>query len=225
MLFSKLIALPFLALANAYSIEQALLAVPPSIPTEIEAAAVARSLVNRESLTNVNTLKKIVNTNGFSKEHPVSFMEYYADCDNDGDFYWLIVEASTAYKNIAAGSDFSFSIRAGDHPINDHVNPYYPGGIVNSPAGSPRISLLGTLTNVSFVTPAEKIKLETCFIKKHPDAKAWLPSAIASPHKTHWTKFVVDDIYFIGGFGDRAYIGNIDSKIYHEAKPVDRYYV
>ena len=184
------------------------------IPDEDEAASIARTLVARESLANINTFTSIPGRTG---PIPVSLMEYYADCDNDGDPYWLVVDIGSTNRNIARGSSFSWTIRVGDHPRNDDVDPNYPGAIPSSPAGSPRINLVGRLENVTFSNPRELIKLERCFVARHPDAKYWLPYNPITPHNSHWTKFVVEEIYMAGGFGDRAYIGTIDSKKYHQA--------
>lgn len=194
--------------------------VPMMAPDEQEAASVARTLVLRESLTNVNTFKSTRHLDGSVTKVPVSTMEYYADCDNDGNPYWLVVDVGSTYQNILQGSDLSMTIRVGDHPANDDVDPNYPGGIAASPAGSPRLNLFGRLTNVTFDNFLDQVKLEACFVKRHPDSKFWLPSNKLSPHATHWAKFVVDDVYFVGGFGGRAYIGEIHNDTYHNASPL-----
>lgn len=190
------------------------------LPNKPDAARVARTLVQRESLMNINTNEK-TEKEGVIENIPVSSMEYYADCDGDGDPYWLVVDIGSTYKHIESGSPYSFTIRAGDHPSNDRASMVYPGGIVNSPAGSPRINMKGQLKNITLENTEEILRLETCFVKRHPDAKWWLPSNVVSPHKTHWVKIMVDEVYMIGGFGDRAYIGLIDGSTYHEAKSLD----
>ncbi|ODV67714.1 hypothetical protein HYPBUDRAFT_152535 [Hyphopichia burtonii NRRL Y-1933] len=189
-------------------------------PTVEEGADVARTLVNRESLVNVNTFTKIKDSGDSETLIPVSSMEYYADCDNDGDPYWLVIDIGSTFQNIKHGSEYTFTIRAGDHPSGEKVDENYPGGRSWSPAGSPRVNLRGTLQNVTFENPLDLIHLEHCFVKRHPDAKWWLPSNAITPHKAHWVKFVVSGVYFVGGFGDRAYIGPIDSELYHSAKVV-----
>ena len=47
--------------------------------------------------------------------------------------------------------------------------------------------------------------MEECFLGKHPDAAAWLPGN--KIHESWWGRLVVNDVYWIGGFGDRAHIG------------------
>ncbi|GEQ67938.1 hypothetical protein JCM33374_g1604 [Metschnikowia sp. JCM 33374] len=182
-------------------------------PNMADGAKVARTLVNRESLMNVNTIQRVSD----SVEVPTSSMEYYADCDSDGDPYWLVIDIGSPARNIAHGSSYSFTIRAGDHPAADHVDPEYPGGISSSPAGSPRLTLKGDIVNVTNSSSEDISNLEKCFIKRHPDAKWWLPSNTKSPHKAHWVKIIVSDVYIIGGFGDRAYIGPIPGDDYHGA--------
>lgn len=180
------------------------------LPSKEQAAQVARTLVYRESLMNVNTIDQKDNV-------PVSSMEYYADCDDDGDPYWLIVDIGSTYQNLKIHPSYSFTIRSGDHPPNEEVNTDYPGAIKSSPAGSPRLNLRGELMNVTFQDPLELLRIERCFVLRHPDAKWWLPNNAISPHKSHWVKIKVHDIYMIGGFGNMAYIGPIDEETYHTA--------
>ncbi|KAG5356799.1 hypothetical protein CJU90_2150 [Yarrowia sp. C11] len=175
------------------------------IPSKEEAARVARTLVHRESLTTMVTVNK--------DNIPEGYVEYYADCGTDGNPVMLNVHIGTGFRNIAAGSAVTLSIRVGDHPVVEHTNPWYPGGIVKSAAGSPRVSLRGKFEDLG----DDEIKaVESCFLKRHPDAKWWLPGN--DVHTTHWVKFNVDSLHMVGGFGDRAYIGNIDGDVYRSAK-------
>lgn len=192
----------------------------PLRPTVEDGALVARTLVKRESLANVNTIQSITKDD-LIYEIPVSSMEYYVDCDNDGNLYWLVVDIGSTYQHIKNGSPYSFTIRSGDHALNDKVNTNYPGGIASSPAGSPRVNLKGHLKDVEYENPLDYAALEKCFVSRHPDAKWWLPSNPISPHKTHFIKFEVEDIFIIGGFGDRAYIGPVDSELYHRTPPIE----
>lgn len=192
----------------------------PLRPTMEDGALVARTLIKRESLANVNTIQSITKGD-MTYEIPVSSMEYYADCDNDGNLFWLVVDIGSTYQHIKGGSPYSFTIRAGDHALNDEVNPEYPGGLSSSPAGSPRVNLKGQLKDVSFDNPLDYAALEKCFVVRHPDAKWWLPSNPISPHKAHFVKFEVEDVFIIGGFGDRAYIGPVDSELYHLTTPLE----
>jgi len=52
---------------------------------------------------------------------------------------------------------------------------------------------------------AEERRVAECFVRVHPDARHWLPGNRI--HSSRWVRLVVTHIYWIGGFGDRAYIG------------------
>lgn len=51
----------------------------------------------------------------------------------------------------------------------------------------------------------ESRNVSGCFEEKHPDARAWLPGNRI--HESWWGRLAVEEVYWIGGFGDRAYIG------------------
>ena len=53
-----------------------------------------------------------------------------------------------------------------------------------------------------------------CFTRNHADAKWWLPGDDNSPHRGIWMRMVVEEIYWIGGFGDRAFIGWFDPEVW-----------
>ncbi|KAG8167365.1 hypothetical protein KVR01_003054 [Diaporthe batatas] len=74
-----------------------------------------------------------------------------------------------------------------------------------SAANLPRFSLLGHLEDISPSSEAEAADLQDCFLRSHPDARYWLPGNRI--HEAGWVRLVVDDVYWVGGFGDRAYIG------------------
>jgi hypothetical protein len=68
----------------------------------------------------------------------------------------------------------------------------------------PRFSVVGYLEPIPARTVLEK-DIVGCFTKRHPDAAWWLPGNRI--HESHWVRLVVREVYWIGGFGDRAYIG------------------
>ncbi|GMM35025.1 hypothetical protein DASC09_023500 [Saccharomycopsis crataegensis] len=189
---------------------------PNSILPVTQGARVARTLVLRESIGNLVTLDS---KDGF----PVAFSEYYIDGYNTGDPVLILLNISSTWRNIKNSEDgkISFSIRTGDHQPRDHVNFNYPGGIASSTSGSPRISLKGKIVPMKIDDPIELAKLEIKFTKRHPDAKFWLPGSKISAHGGFWAKVEIESIYFIGGFGDRAFIGAIPVDLYHESKPLD----
>ena len=82
-------------------------------------------------------------------------------------------------------------------PPSDDIYTY-------SPANMPRFSLVGYIEPI----PTSEIlsyDVETCFLDRHPDAEVWLPGN--KIHQSWWGRLVVREVYWIGGFGDRAYIG------------------
>lgn len=145
----------------------------------------------------------------------ISLPEYIADCDEylpadisnggDGNPTLLALRVSTTFRNIAAGSNISLAIDWWDH-LNQ-TQPVVPGFPL-SEAGLPRVTLLGHVE--PFDTPVRgdtEAALEECFLRAHPDAKAWLPGKPGAPHSSYWAKMVVEQVYWIGGFGGLQQIG------------------
>ncbi|KAK7743936.1 hypothetical protein SLS53_003958 [Cytospora paraplurivora] len=79
-----------------------------------------------------------------------------------------------------------------------------------SAANLPRFSLLGRLEDITPESESQAEALQSCFLGYHPDARYWLPG---NPiHASAWVRFVVTHVYWVGGFGDRAYIGWIPAE-------------
>ena len=60
----------------------------------------------------------------------------------------------------------------------------------------------------------KELGVEECFLAKHGDAGLWLPGSETSPHTGRWTRLRVEEVYWVGGFGDVAYIGWLDAKAF-----------
>ncbi|KAL1992863.1 hypothetical protein VTN49DRAFT_3619 [Thermomyces lanuginosus] len=142
---------------------------------------------------------------------PISLPEYFADCpgvlddEEEGNPIFLGLYVSTTFRNIASGSNVSLAIDWWDQ-LNK-TEPLYPGFPL-SPAGLPRVSLLGYVERIdSSIDKNTQHELEACFLAAHPDAKVWLPGAPNSPHAGFWARMVVTHAFWIGGFGDLAQIG------------------
>lgn len=132
---------------------------------------------------------------------PIGLIDYYADCQpGTGNPTILAIGIATSFKNADAGSNISLSLRW--HPPPHHRPSRDPYKF--STANLPRFSLLGHLETIPSRTVEEEA-ITKCFTRSHPDAKAWLPGN--SIHESYWVRLVVEDVYWIGGFGDRAYIG------------------
>lgn len=102
-----------------------------------------------------------------------------------------------------------------DH--HHHHHHHHDAALPYSPANLPRFSLIGHLAPIPGGDDRQGevgAKLASCYLKSHPDARYWLPGSRV--HESHFVRLVVDQIYWVGGFGDRAFIGWI---------PVEEWYV
>ena len=150
---------------------------------------------------------------------PVGLMDYVADCEDEGNPTILAIKIATSFRNVEMGSGISLSMRwMPPYPPSKRISlvsrlwnvfsaQETPEPVSYSAANLPRFSLLGHLEKIN-VTPTSEMsedQLATCFTKKHPDSKYRLPGNRI--HDSEWTRIVVEKVYWIGGFGDRAYIG------------------
>jgi hypothetical protein len=189
------------------------------IPTSYESAILARRILH---LTPLGTLSTIFPSyhHAFSQPSPsisslerrpaglegmpIGLMDYIADCESTGDPTILAINIATSFKNVASGSNISLSI--------NWTPPYPPKTRIKSAkntfkysaANLPRFSLLGYLEKIS-PEEVEAKDIGSCFTKVHQDAKYWLPGN--KIHESEWVRLLVQEVYWIGGFGDRAYIG------------------
>lgn len=133
-------------------------------------------------------------------------MDYFADCESSGDPTILAVNIATSFKNVAAGSNISLSVQwTPPYPSKGWIGSFgSKKALPYSSANLPRFALLGYLEKIEDEEVQAK-GLQKCFTKVHPDSKWWQPG---NPiHESGWVRLVVQNVYWIGGFGDRAYIG------------------
>lgn len=147
---------------------------------------------------------------------PIGLMDYVADCEDQGNPTILAINIATSFKNVQAGSNISLAMQwSPPYPPDKRIQSTLPswfagligreaesgkGKVPYSAANLPRFSLLGYLESVE-----ASAGVASCFVKTHPDAKYWLPG---NPiHEAEFVRLVVQQVYWIGGFGDRAYIG------------------
>ncbi|KAI0476510.1 pyridoxamine 5'-phosphate oxidase-domain-containing protein [Xylariaceae sp. FL0804] len=146
---------------------------------------------------------------------PHGLMEYVADCEDEGNPTFLAISIETSFKNIRDGSNVSLA---------QQWTPRYPPAkriesatftdwlfgraaptkdtVPYSAANLPRYSLLGYIEKIDSLSAKA---LASCFVSKHPDARYWLPGNRI--HESQFVRLVVEQVYWVGGFGDRAYIG------------------
>lgn len=172
------------------------------IPTIRESAVLARRIL---SLETIGTLSTVFPSSSHHVEEnrpsnlggiPIGLMDYFGDCEPEtGNPTILAIDIATSFQNVAAGSNITLSMRY-------HPSDYNPRK--HSAANLPRFSLVGYLEKIS-KPEVEKQRIPACFAKKHPDSRLWMPG---NPiHESEWVRLVVQDVYWIGGFGDRNYIG------------------
>ncbi|KAI9647757.1 hypothetical protein NHQ30_004145 [Ciborinia camelliae] len=182
------------------------------IPTSRESAILARRILH---LTPLGTLSSIFpNTSSSSLENrpsnlqniPIGLMDYIADCEpatNNPTI--LAISIATTFKNAISNPNISLSLAwTPPYPPKSRISSEKPDPFAYSAANQPRFSILGYLEPIT-TSSAEKEELRKCFVNTHPDAKYWLPGNRI--HHSEWMRLVVQEIYWVGGFGDRAYIG------------------
>ncbi|KAL1875688.1 hypothetical protein VTK73DRAFT_9943 [Phialemonium thermophilum] len=152
----------------------------------------------------------------------------------------LALTVATPFRNVRAGSNVSLSlrwtppyppakrIRATPSPpmgnlfsralkrilrfsSDDGDDDERPDPAPYSAANLPRFSLFGHIEPIDNVDNDDE--LARCFTSVHPDARYWLPG---NPiHESRFVRLVVTHVYWVGGFGDRAYIGWIPADEWH----------
>jgi hypothetical protein len=178
------------------------------LPSTYESAVMARRILH---LTTLGTLSTVFPTPKSLENRPpglqgmaIGLMEYISDCETTGNPTLLSVDVATSFKNAAAGSNISLSVQW-TPPYLPRSNPYHkPTPLPYSAANLPRFSLIGYLEKVD-EDSVEELPLVECFTHVHPDARLWIPGN--KVHHSEWVRMVVQEVYWIGGFGDRNYIG------------------
>ncbi|KAI0602829.1 pyridoxamine 5'-phosphate oxidase-domain-containing protein [Biscogniauxia sp. FL1348] len=203
------------------------------IPTSYESAVLGRRILALTPLGTLSTVFPGSSDAQFSSKEdrphglagmPLGLMDYVADCEGEGNPTILAINIATSFKNVRAGSNISLA---------QHWTPRYPpdkrikstGSAVldwflgrddddsieegattsYSAANLPRFNLLGYLEKIDDSPAASRDDLAACFVATHPDARYWLPGNRI--HASEFVRLVVTRVYWIGGFGDRAYIG------------------
>jgi hypothetical protein len=151
----------------------------------------------------------------------IGLMDYIADCEENGNPTILAVKIGTTFRNVDAGSNISLAVAwTPPHPPKSRLK--FPswfssskskGALPFSAANQPRFSLLGHLDTIEQDVVEDK-DIAKCYTDMHVDAKYWLPGG--GVHRSEWARLIVDQIYWVGGFGDRAYIGWLNVEDYNQ---------
>ncbi|KAI9893214.1 MAG: hypothetical protein M1814_000341 [Vezdaea aestivalis] len=222
LLFSSPLQLPLLLLLLSQTTCHPLITAPQlplpayKIPTPFESALLARRLLHLVpngilSSTFPSTSSPYVPSSVASL--PVGMPDYISDCSipnssslsTDNDPSLLAISIATTFRNAEAGSNVSLAL-SWDPPHGQWK------------AALPRVSLIGYLESING-SAAEMDALGECFAERHPDSRAWFPG---NPiHQSKWVRLRVRELYWVGGFGDRAYIGWIDGEVWRGLKRED----
>ncbi|KAF4943251.1 hypothetical protein FGADI_13535 [Fusarium gaditjirri] len=209
---------------------------PHKIPTVHESVVMARRILALTKLATLSTvfpsgrsnIELKTDSNGLEGV-PIGMMDYVADCEDEGNPTILEIKIATTFRNVRAGSNLTLSMNwvppyppAKRISLISRLSAYIPflsrydynsrpeeslsapDTVPYSAANLPRFALFGYLEPIE-TTPVSALKLAACFTRQHQDAKYWLPGNVI--HESAWARLVVTQIYWVGGFGDRARIG------------------
>lgn len=168
--------------------------------------------------------------------------EYFAPCFNaslankvdgahEGDLLFLALPVSENWRNaLAPNATASVLIHSNADPsvVDVRHGITSPAGRLRWPPERPmwrkgmpskaRVNMHGTMTVVPSKHAASD-ELAACFRHYHPDAAAWAPGSPYSPHLAKWARFAPTRVYYVGGFGDEHYIGDIPLDLYRDEPP------
>ncbi|RMD40653.1 hypothetical protein DV735_g4465, partial [Chaetothyriales sp. CBS 134920] len=136
---------------------------------------------------------------------PIVLPEYIADCERTGDPTLIALAVSTGTKNAKYGDSKNVSITVSWWDEYVRLVGHEPW----TKADLPRLALLGHLEELDD-DEVEENAVVACFESLHRDARLWRPGSRGSAHSGKWARVRVEEAYWIGGFGDRHYIGWLD---------------
>ena len=182
------------------------------IPTRYESTVLARRLLALSPTGVISTIFPPSNHSSPDAQAnvpksvastPIGLPEYLAACEDTGNPTLLALAISTSTRNAMAGSNVSLALSWWDSYVKrTNHEPW-------SAANLPRASLIGYLEEMSD-KEVEENEIMECYTAIHRDSRLWLPGDKKAAHSGMWMRMVVEEVYWIGGFGDRAYIGWFD---------------
>ncbi|TQV93242.1 FMN-binding split barrel-related protein [Cordyceps javanica] len=203
------------------------------VPTSYESAVMGRRILGLSKLATFSTIfpseSKSAADHGVAGQ-PIGLVDYVADCEDEGNPTVLAIKIGTTFRNVDAGSNLTVSMqwvppyppakrlgvarralswvpflgRSDDGVPPNPADPSIPDTVPYSADNLARFALFGYLEKFNAsATQAEDLK--ECYLQKHPDSTYWMPGNHI--HTSEWVRMVVTKIYWVGGFGDRAYIG------------------
>lgn len=160
--------------------------------------------------------------------------EYFAPCftsannhsaANPGDLLFIALPISEQWRlSLQQNKEVSFAVAssANMEVVDPRHGQYSPAGRLQWTPDRPmwrrgmasknRLIMKGHMHLLEDTAANES--LSKCFLTHHPDAAAWQPGSIESPHTAKWARYAPNSIHYVGGFGDEHFIGDVDMELY-----------
>ncbi|KAL5528311.1 hypothetical protein ACEPAF_7447 [Sanghuangporus sanghuang] len=167
-----------------------------------DAALLARRLVASQA---VGVMATIFPANTSLEGEPFALQEYYANCYSNGSLSLITMPISRHTRNIVHSPSHSASMTVWSTP----------------PAASrARVALIGNVTILDTQLAVDS-GIQDCYLQQHPDARFWLPDDPDGAHESFWARFDPHSVFFVGGFGNKHFIGDVPLDLYQSTEPVD----
>ncbi|MCS7025474.1 MAG: CREG family protein [Bryobacteraceae bacterium] len=141
----------------------------------------ARALVESRGFGVLATLSKRLPGYPFASVMP------YA-CDSKGQPIFLLSRLAVHTKNLLENPRASLLV--------------YEPAAETDPLGAARLNLMGEVTQIE---PGGSSQARALYLQKHPDAEPWLNFGDFGLYQMR-----VDDVYYIGGFGEMGWVSKND---------------
>lgn len=135
------------------------------------------------------------------------FAESYED---NGYPIFLLADISSTANNLLLNSYGSFAISMTNCTMQNY------NGMPYDPLACPRLTLMGKFTKQPGPLNMTDPNL-LAFIDKHPASSSWIQSGV---HQFDLWTFEFDRIYYIGGYGNLHFIGDIPLDTYLNSRPI-----
>ncbi|KAL5507160.1 hypothetical protein ACEPAH_6616 [Sanghuangporus vaninii] len=167
-----------------------------------DAALLARRLVASQA---VGVMATIFPANTSLEGEPFALQEYYANCYSNGSLSLITMPISRHTRNIVHSPSHSASMTVWSTP----------------PAASrARVALIGNVTILDTQLAVDS-GIQDCYLQQHPDARFWLPDDPDGAHEAFWARFDPHNVFFVGGFGNKHYIGDVPLDLYQSTEAID----
>ena len=142
----------------------------------------------------------------------IAMMDDFSESSKlDGNPVFMLADISETTKNLDQYPFGSFTIAANNCTVNDF------DGMPYDPLACLRFTMTGRFIpneNAVNITDPEFLS----FSSRHPAASDWVKY---SPHQFRMWTMNIFSIYYVGGYGNLHYIGEIDTDMYAQAEPVE----